>query len=413
MLNTAEMSQLYSFKLNGSKVSDLLYQSFSSFKWITEEFTGRNIVTRPDLYGLTGLDADILKDYSLVDFEDLMQYNSREPYKNLQLNKIMKLLLLKLQSIDSSIEFPIINLVNESSSTYPAARLMDIEKLTLSVFPTSLDGLLAYKPLINNVDGIRLARDVLQQIRLSSLSGANSIYGPLMSNAQQLWLLSYKSLLYGLMGIYGRNELDFQLKTSVSALRQQSHKNLLGLYGLSTAVTKQLSMTYIYFTEFGLNQQLFSLITGHNNELRLIFEAASYKDAQIILKLYPDSLFYSKSLEYLENGIISKRIYSEIVLKSIRTYENRLPIATSSSTYSIFNLLIAASAPVPATFLDESAEILFAAPQFLGRVEEKSMFRETVRITTLSEISSRVGRDFQKILDLSILSIFELLRDSK
>ena len=192
-LLATNLKHLGNLQLQSVKLADIMYQSIATFKYITYEFTGQSVLEFSDKYLLTEDEANKIALYNLNDFQQLFMFASSDDFQERALQDIMKMLYVKVEDLLTRLDSTVISLAYQQKVWYPLARFMDMDTLTIGLLNTSLAGLQRLKLFSESIIGERSIKQVIGDIQGLELLATNGLYqSRVVSNSQQLWLISYK-----------------------------------------------------------------------------------------------------------------------------------------------------------------------------------------------------------------------------
>ena len=212
-------------------------------------------------------------------------------------------------------------------------------------------------------------------------------------------------------------------------LRVEKINRIVEIYNLSQSDIVKRDMLYIYNTVFGLNESEHIEITLHGLLDRQLFQKTLNHEAQRILHDEPSDIF-SKSLQELESGIVSRRFFTDILMSRLSIYTGGdISPDSQYASHSIYRVLILGGVYIPPNFLNDTANLIFgtsSSTQYdrnmasvgvghtpLTDSELKLYFKNIIEQMPLRDLAETLQVQYSELFDEKLMHEFDILKRSK
>lgn len=405
LLLNSTIAQLSKLVINGTTVHSIMYEQRATFLRMSIEFTGRSLMINYKRFGLSSNEAERLRDYTLLDYETLMMYKSVQEYNTELFSHILISLSAKLEQIFSGLRSTLVSLAFAKRVPYPMAVTMNMSTLTERLLETSLMGVKVLRKFNEDLNTSKSVGMILEQIRNLTIFQLNYLESqPLLWSSEQLWLLSYEDLIFGLSKKHEQQILEGKVKSAVQMLRLGPYSAVIELYAIPLSVINGKNMLHIYNDTLGINSDQYYDVTKYNPSDRLLFHKSTNEDVRRILRIFPESNFYALELHNIEQSYLVLSQLGNILVSSLAEFT--LGNIDSFSHYandSIINTLVKAGVQIPIDFNTDLTEIAFQ-PAVVNEDQLKVYFLNILQNMSLLQLSQRLDEPYEDMMKAKLLT---------
>ena len=305
---------LYQFGYNRTNVKSVFFKKSSTFDWMTEMFTGWKLSSYYFKYNVSQEDATMLYDLNLNAVESIMNTNW-DNFKDKQIHPFLKEIVNRLIRFEGG-------LVARFNGRIPGNTLNFTEGILLTVgniedmFNFNLNSLIyttSFKVLNQS------SRDYLENVLFKNLSSVviKDLHYLLPSlPPQQLYLLSFKSIIYGHVKFYNDTQLYDKVISEINVFRDNPLTLVIIAFGRSRNLFLNNNFMYLYQQIFGITENQYMDLTKYTENDTKLFNKATYNDYKIITGNSP----FDGNITTLEKTLAKQGGIGDVLVTKLEEY---------------------------------------------------------------------------------------------